>query len=185
MTMTVPNRDQDVDIPGYIIPTSLGLSAVAITFLFWLIYGERGATGFDASFLAPVNACLNAASALCLLSGYSAIRKRAIDRHRNLMLAALGFSALFLISYVVYHTFHGDSKFLGSGPIRPVYFFILISHIVLSVIALPLILVTVALSLSKRFPLHRRWARWAFPIWTYVSVTGVLVFLLLRNFGQG
>lgn len=185
MTITAPNHNENVEIPGYIIPASLGLSVVAIGFLFWLIYGNEGSQAFDASFLAPVNACLNAASAACLFAGYSAIRNRAVERHRNFMLAALTFSALFLVSYIVYHTFHGDSKFLGAGTIRSVYFFILISHIVLSVVALPLILVTVALSLTKRFPVHKRWARWTFPIWAYVSVTGVMVFLLLRNFGQG
>lgn len=181
--MTVSDRN-DIEVPGYLIPACLGLSAVAVAFLFWLIYWQPGQSGFDASFLAPVNASLNAASALCLLAGYSAIRRQAFDRHRRFMLGALTFSALFLVSYVVYHTFHGDSKFLGTGAIRPLYFFILISHIVLSVVALPLVLVTAALSLTKRFSLHKRWARWTYPLWVYVSVTGVLVFLLLRFFGQ-
>jgi putative membrane protein len=100
------------------------------------------------------------------------------------MLAALLFSALFLISYIVYHTFHGDSKFLGEGWIRPVYFFVLISHIALSGICLPMILVTVSLSLLKHFPIHKRWARWTFPIWAYVSVTGVAIYLMLKVFGS-
>ncbi len=175
----------EVKVPGYLIPASLGFSAVAIGFLFWLIYGNSGNTSYDVSFLAPVNACLNAASAVCLFAGFAAIRSGRSNRHRNLMLAALGFSALFLVSYIIYHTFHGDSKFLGQGAIRPFYFAILISHIVLSVFALPMILITVGLSLTKRFKIHRKWARWTFPIWAYVSVTGVLVFLLLKIFGQG
>ena len=182
----LPTQDYDeVKVPGYLIPGSLGLSVVAIGFLFWLIYGNSGNTSYDVSFLAPVNACLNAASAACLFAGFAAIRSGRSTRHRNLMLAALGFSALFLISYIIYHTFHGDSKFLGQGAIRPFYFAVLISHIVLSVFALPMILVTVGLSLTKRFKIHRKWARWTFPIWAYVSVTGVLVFLLLKTFGQG
>lgn len=185
MTVSAQTPPEDVRIPGYLIPASLGLSVLAIGFLFWLIYGNEGSQSFDASFLAPVNACLNAASALCLFAGFGAIRKQAIERHRNFMLAALTFSALFLVSYIVYHTFHGDSKFLGEGPIRAVYFFVLISHILLSMVALPLILVTVALSLTRRFSIHKKWARWTFPIWAYVSVTGVLVFALLKMFGQG
>ena len=183
MTVTPQTSPEDVRIPGYIVPSALGLSVVAIGFLFWLIYGRESGGGFDASFLAPVNATLNGASALCLFAGYSAIRKRAVDRHRNLMLAALIFSALFLVSYVVYHFFHGDSHFVGNPTIRIGYLLILASHVLLSIVALPLILVTVALSLTKRFTNHKKWARWTFPIWAYVSVTGVLVFLLLKTLG--
>jgi len=84
---------------------------------------------------------------------------------------------------VTYHYFHGDTRFLGQGWIRPVYFFVLISHIGLSIVALPLILATLYLSLSGRFPVHRRVARWTFPIWLYVSITGVLVFLILNLAG--
>ncbi len=179
------NEVRPVEVPGYLIPSSLGLSTVAVGFLFWLIYGNPGSQSHDVAFLAPVNAGLNAASAACLFSGYVAIRKGFTTRHRNFMLAALAFSALFLVSYIIYHTFHGDSRFLGQGFVRPLYFTVLISHIVLSVLALPLILVTVGLSLTKRFTIHRKWARWTFPIWAYVSVTGVLIFVLLKTFGQG
>ncbi len=185
MTVQQTNEIRPVDVPGYLIPASLGLSTVAIGFLFWLIYGNQGSQSHDVAFLAPVNAALNAASASCLFTGYLAIRRGNTTRHRNLMLAALAFSALFLVSYIIYHTFHGDSRFLGQGLIRPIYFTVLISHIALSVVALPLILVTVGLSLTKRFPIHRKWARWTFPIWAYVSVTGVLIFVLLKTFGQG
>ena len=185
MTISAHEANQDVEIPGYIIPASLGLSLAAVAFLFWLIYGNPGNQSFDASFLAPLNACLNLSSALCLFAGYSAIRKGNWKRHRNFMLAALSFSALFLISYIIYHFFHGDSRFQGDATIRLVYLFILITHVVLSVLALPLILVTVALSLTKRFKIHKRWARWTFPIWAYVSVTGVLIFVMLKTLGQG
>lgn len=176
---------QRVDLPRSIIWVSLGLSVAAALFLFWLIYGRETSTGYDVGYLAGVNASLNAASAASLFAGFWAIRKRRWKLHRNLMLLALTFSALFLVSYIIYHTFHGDSHFLGQGAIRPVYFFILISHIVLSVVALPLILTTVTLSLTRRFSHHKRWARWTFPIWAYVSVTGVAVFFLLKYFGQG
>lgn len=172
-----------VDIPKFIIPSSLGLSAVAITFLFWLIYGNEGSSTYDVSYLAGVNATLNACSAFCLVAGYLAIRAKNWKTHRNFMLAALGFSALFLVSYIIYHTFHGDSRFAGIGTVRYIYLFILASHVILSVVCLPLILITVGLSLTKRFPIHKKWARWTFPIWAYVSTTGVVVFFMLRIFG--
>jgi putative membrane protein len=174
----------EVEIPRFILPGSLGFSAVAISFLFWLIYGHEGHQEYDVSYLAAVNASLNASSAICLLAGFAAIRRKRWQVHRNFMLAALTLSALFLISYIIYHTFHGDSRFLGQGYIRTFYLFVLISHILLSVICLPLILVTVGLSLSRRFTIHKKWARWTFPIWAYVSITGVAVFFLLRIFGS-
>jgi putative membrane protein len=175
---------QKVDMPRHIIPICLGLSAMAALFLFWLIYGREASTGYDVSYLGAVNASLNFASATCLFAGLAAIRKGNWKLHRNFMLAALLLSALFLVSYIIYHTFHGDSRFLGQGIIRPIYFFILISHIVLSVVALPLILITASLSLTRRFSHHKKWAKWTFPIWAYVAVTGVSVFLLLKSFGS-
>jgi putative membrane protein len=99
------------------------------------------------------------------------------------MLGALASSALFLVSYIVYHSVHGDSKFQGQGAIRPFYFVILVSHIVLSALVLPLIFTSFFYSLSGRFPQHRRVARLALPVWLYVSVTGVLVFVMLRSYG--
>ena len=171
-------------MPRYIIPTALALSVAAAAFLFWLIYGRETSTGYDVGFLSGVNATLNAASALSLFAGLAAIRKGNWKTHRNLMLLALFFSAVFLVSYIIYHTFHGDSKFLGEGLIRPVYFAILISHVVLSVVALPLILITVSLSLTKRFAHPKKWAKWTFPLWAYVSVTGVAVYVLLKTFGS-
>lgn len=175
---------QDVHVPQGMIAGSLLLSAVAIGFLFWLIYGQKAEASLDVSYLAALNATLNASSACCLFLGYRAIRQGDWKRHRNLMLGALLFSALFLVSYIIYHTFHGDSRFLGTGLVRPIYFFILISHIVLSAVALPMILVTVGLSFTKRFQPHKKWARFTFPIWAYVSVTGVVIFFMLKIFGS-
>ena len=108
--------------------------------------------------------------------GYAAIRRGRRDVHQRWMFTALAASGVFLVSYVTYHALHGDSRFLGQGVVRPIYFVILISHILLSVVALPLVLSTFYLSLSGRFAAHRRVARWTFPIWLYVSVTGVVVF---------
>jgi putative membrane protein len=98
------------------------------------------------------------------------------------MLTATMFSALFLVSYITYHFFHGDTKFPGHGWVRPAYFFILISHIGLSIVALPLILATLWYGLRNQFHFHRRIARWTFPIWLYVSATGVIVYALLKCF---
>jgi putative membrane protein len=98
------------------------------------------------------------------------------------MLGAVGSSALFFVSYVVYHSFHGDTKFLATGFVRPVYFFVLISHIVLSVVVVPMILTSLWLSFSGRMATHKRVSRWTLPIWLYVSVTGVLIFAMLKLF---
>ena len=176
-------QSDDVQVPAWILPSSLAFSFLAISFLFWLIYGNQGSDAYDVSFLAAVNASLNASSAICLFAGYMAIRRGKWQTHRNLMLAALVFSALFLVSYIIYHTFHGDSRFLGVGVVKVIYLFILASHIILSIFCLPLVLITVALSLTKRFTVHKKWARWTFPLWAYVSVTGVLIFVMLRVFG--
>jgi putative membrane protein len=98
------------------------------------------------------------------------------------MLSAFGFSSLFLVSYIVNHALHGDTRFPGHGTIRTVYLSILASHIFLSVVALPLVLITFFFSLTGRFPTHKRIARFTFPIWLYVSVTGVIVFALLQAY---
>jgi len=160
------------------------LSLAIASGLIWLIYFKGAAAGPEwVSALPAVNALLNSSSAICLIAGYRRIRRNDRAAHRRAMLSAAGFSTLFLASYVTYHYFHGDTRFLGQGWIRPVYFFVLISHIGLSIVALPLILATLYLSLSGRFPVHRRVARWTFPIWLYVSITGVLVFLILNLAG--
>jgi putative membrane protein len=166
---------------------SIGIaSAVIAIALLALVY--RGApAGPEPAWvlwLPFVNAAFNSLSAICIVCGVAAIRRRKRDVHQWWMLSALTSSGLFLVSYVTYHAFHGDSSFLGQGAIRPIYFFILISHILLSVLALPLVLSTVYLSLSGRFAQHRRLARWTFPIWLYVSVTGVVVFALLQIWGS-
>ena len=159
------------------------LSAAAAGFLIWLIYFKGRAEGPAwVSSLPAANAAFNSASALCLLAGYLRIRRRDRATHKRFMLAATFFSTLFLISYIVYHSYHGDTHFPGQGWVRPAYFALLISHIGLSMVALPLIFTTLYLSLSGRFGIHRRVARWTFPIWMYVSVTGVAVFLVLRAY---
>jgi uncharacterized membrane protein YozB (DUF420 family) len=128
-----------------------------------------------------LNALLNALAASFLLLGYVFIRQQKRDAHRRCMLSAFAASTLFLISYVVYHLQVGSVKFQGQGWIRPLYFTLLISHTVLAAIIVPLVLVTLARALRGKFEPHRRIARWTFPLWLYVSVTGVVIYFLLYH----
>ena len=129
--------------------------------------------------MAGLNAILNALSAVLLVLGFSAIRRREIETHRRFMLMAFGASVLFLISYVVYHLRVGSVKFQGTGAIRYVYFTILISHTILAAIVPFLASVTLFRALKERIPQHRAIARWTLPIWLYVNVTGVIIYLML------
>jgi putative membrane protein len=132
-------------------------------------------------FAPTLNAILNASSATCLTAGYFFIRSRRIRAHKTCMLAALACSTVFLVSYVLYHLQVGSVRFQGQGWSRPMYFTLLGSHTLLAVTVVPLALVTVARSLKGDFARHRRIARWTLPIWLYVSVTGVIVYLLLYH----
>jgi putative membrane protein len=129
--------------------------------------------------LPAVNATLNALSGILLVAGYGLMRSRRIEQHRKVMIAAFITSSLFLISYIVYHAQVGSVRFTRHGFVRPLYFTILITHVSLAALVLPLAIITLSRGLKKRFPQHRRIARWTFPIWLYVSVTGVLVYVLL------
>ncbi len=158
------------------------LSATVFAFLFWLVY-LKPAAGYRSHVIASlpaVNAALNSLSTVFLIAGYVAIRRHQYIRHMRFMFAALGSSALFFICYVIYHNAHGDTKFLAHGLIRPIYFTVLISHITLSGVSVPLILLSFYLSLSGKLALHKRVSRFTFPIWLYVSVTGVAVFAFLK-----
>lgn len=131
------------------------------------------------SALPAVNASLNATCALLLLTAYVFIRQRRVRAHRNTMLAAATVAAVFLTSYLIYHYHVGATPFPGSGPVRSLYFIILISHTVLAVANVPLVVTTLYRGLSKRYRSHRRIARWTLPIWLYISVTGVVIYLML------
>ncbi|MCS7222766.1 MAG: DUF420 domain-containing protein [Anaerolineae bacterium] len=131
--------------------------------------------------LSTVNALLNGISAILLVIGYCFIRRHRWEAHRAFMLAAFVVSTLFLISYLIYHAHVGSVPFQGQGWIRPVYYAILISHVVLAATVVPLALVTLAQAFRGRFARHRRIARWTFPVWLYVSVTGVLVYVMLYH----
>ena len=129
--------------------------------------------------LAPLDAILNATAALLLLAGYIAIRRHQVHIHRACMISAFTVSVAFFISYCTYHYHVGDVRFGGQGLIRRVYFTLLSTHIVLAAAIVPLALITLGRALRGRFARHRRIARWTWPIWMYVSVTGVVVYLMV------
>jgi len=133
---------------------------------------------FDVNDLTHVNAALNALSVVFLVLGYRFIRRREINRHRACMLAATIVSALFLISYLIYHFNAGLAKFGGEGIIRPIYFTILIVHVIGAVVLTPLVPITLSRALAQRFDRHRAIARWTWPLWMYVTISGVVVYVM-------
>jgi putative membrane protein len=161
------------------------VSLVLLGYLIWLLYFRPGSGSPPSwtSSLPALNAALNFTSAVLLLSGFAAIQSGRRELHLRLMLAAFSLAAVFLASYVVYHHYHGDTRFQGEGVVRPVYFFVLMSHILSSIVGLPLVLTTLYLAFTRNFERHRRLARFTFPVWLYVSITGVLVFWLLTRYG--
>lgn len=156
----------------------------ALSFLIWLLFFRQGAGEANTmvSKLPAVNATLNGTSTILILIGFWAIKNRREFLHQNLMIAGFCVSALFLLSYVYYHSVQGDTKFLGEGWVRPVYFSILISHVVLSMVVFPMILSTIYFGLTDKRKTHRKVAKFTLPIWLYVSITGVIIFFLLRQF---
>ena len=133
----------------------------------------------EVSQLPAVNATLNAVAGTLLAAGYACIRRGRVDLHRRCMVAAFATSALFLASYLVYHAQAGSRPFTGEGPIRVVYFTVLISHIILAAAVLPLAVVTLRRGLRRDDARHAALARWTLPVWLYVSVTGVVVYWML------
>lgn len=131
------------------------------------------------SYLPHVNACLNGTSAILLFSGYSFIRTRNVIAHRACQIAALCVSLLFLASYLTYHYHHGATRFLGTGLARPIYFTVLTSHTILAIVIVPLVILTFYRAFRGDFVRHRRIARITLPLWLYVSITGVIVYLML------
>jgi len=159
----------------------IAISAAASLFLFWLIYiHPAAALSTQYAFLPALNAILNGLAATALLIGYTFIRARRIKAHRRAMITAFLFSTLFLISYIAHHALHGDVRYPAHAALRTVYLWLLTSHIILAIVALPMVLVTFFFSLTGRIPQHRKIARWTFPIWLYVSVTGVITYVMLR-----
>ena len=137
----------------------------------------------DLTIFPKFNACVNTGTTLCLLIGLFFIKNKNSNAHRLAMISALVLSCVFLTSYVIYHTLNAeDSKYLGVGSIRYVYFFILISHILLSTIVLPFVLKTFSFAFQHNFVQHKKWAKFTYPLWLYVAVSGVLVYLFMAPY---
>jgi len=139
-------------------------------------------TGFDVHIFATINAVINSAVSVLLIAGLAAIKSRKLQLHRNIMFSAMFLSVLFLLSYIAHHLLTGDTKYGGEGTIRYVYYFILITHIFLAAVILPFILYTAYRGLTAEWPAHRKLAKITWPIWLYVSVTGVVVYLMISPY---
>lgn len=180
----IVNMDQAQIGPRPIIGAIVVVSGLAVSFLLWLLYVHHASAAFAGRwmFLPALNAVLNGLCAIALCVGLYFIKHHNREAHRTSMLSAFGFSSVFLVSYIVNHTLHGDTIFPGHGAMRTLYLSILASHVILSIVALPMVLTTFFFSLTGRFAMHRRIARLTFPIWLYVSITGVVVFLFLQAY---
>lgn len=138
--------------------------------------------GWDTSMLPPFHAGVNAAGAIVLILALVFIKQGKIAAHRAAMMTAMGLSVLFLLSYVAYHMTNDPTRYTGEGPMRTVYFILLITHIISAAVSFPFILFTFVAGLTNRFSDHRRLARWVFPMWLYVAVTGPVCYLMLRPY---
>lgn len=157
------------------------VSAAALAFLAYILVVRRGGgADVDLSFLPAVNASLNATAATLIVAGWIAIKRGARRVHPYLMVGAFAASALFFVSYSIYHSVHGDTKFLGAGAVRALYFALLISHVLLSAAIVPMALASFFFAWKKRFSTHRALGKWLVPIWLYVSITGVAIFFFLK-----
>jgi len=175
----------------------LGISIAIPVVVAVLLYIPGIKSSLDVSFLPRLNAMINSTVSVLLVAGYIAIRNKKITTHRSLMLTAFFLSGLFLISYVVYHLISPDSTKFGdinhdavlspeeavaAGSVRYIYYFVLLTHILLSTAIVPMVLTTIYRAYSQNFQKHRKLARWTFPLWLYVSVTGVVVYLLIAPY---
>jgi len=181
MTTAVPTSTRPSSTRSAI-AAILTISAGATLFLFWLIYvhpaSDAGSTRY--AFLPALNAILNGLSATALLIGFTFIRARKIAAHRASMITAFVFSTLFLMGYIAHHALHGDVRYPVHADFRTFYLCLLTSHILLAIVTLPMVLVTFFFSLNGRFPQHKKIARSTFPLWLYVSVTGVITYVMLH-----
>lgn len=157
------------------------VSTAAIAFIAYILGRRSPGTGtLDLSFMPAVNATCNALASVCLVTGWVAVRKKAVQVHRACMVTALAFSTVFLVGYLAYHYVHGDTRYTGAGVGRVIYLTILATHILLSTTVVPGALTSLYFALTRQFERHRRLNRVFLPIWLYVSVTGVLIYFMLR-----
>lgn len=167
----------------------LVIASWILTLIVWALVGAMQRLtlpipeNLDLSFLPAINAALNTLVAICLVAAiYSIAKLNRADLHKKFINGAVGLSILFLVSYVTYHITHGEVKYGGEGALRKIYFFFLITHIVLAAVSFPLILLSLSYAISNQFAKHRRIVKLAFPMWLYVAVTGPIVYLMLRSY---
>lgn len=172
-------RETNTPNHKWLIISATVLIPALVTFLYLLPKSEGPAI---LSNLPLFNAIINGSTFILLIVAWRAIMQGKRDLHRNLMLVCLSLSALFLLSYVTYHATHPSTSFGGTGFIKSIYYFILLTHILLSAIVVPLVLISVSRALNQRFDKHRRIARITLPIWLYVTLTGVLVYILISPY---
>src|SRR3982074_3797832 len=170
--------------PRPVVGAIVAVSGLAVSFLLWLLYGHHASADFAGRwmFLPALNALLNGLCAIALCVGLYFIKHHNREPDSTSILLAFAFSSVFLISYIVNHPLHGDTIFPGHSSVRSLCLSILASHVILSIVALPMVLTTFFFSLTGRFAMHRRIARLTFPIWLYVSGTGVVFFLFLNAY---
>ncbi len=150
--------------------------------VFILYFVKIEISGIPAGFLPKLNAIINATTTMVLIFAFAAIKSKKIELHKKLMLSAIGLSAIFLVSYVLHHLSSDPTSFGGVGTIRNVYFFILITHIILAAVIVPLVLISFVRALSNKFDKHKKIAKITLPLWLYVTITGVLVYLMMAPY---
>lgn len=153
---------------------------IVVAVLFFL--PKSGDSNVDVSYLPAFHAILNSLTAVALVIGYYNIKRNNVKIHRAAMLTAFALSAVFLVSYVTYHFLGQRTVYGGEGTLKYIYYFILLTHIVLAVVIVPLVLLSVYFGITNQLAKHRRISKWTFPIWLYVAVTGVLVYLLISPY---
>lgn len=152
---------------------------VVVALLFFM---PKADTSVDVSYLPAFHAILNSLTAIALVVGYISVKSQNVKAHRAAMLVAFGLSSIFLVSYVTYHFLGERTIYGGEGTLKYIYYFILLTHIVLAVVIVPLVLLSVYYGISNQLAKHRRISRWTFPIWLYVAITGVLVYLMISPY---
>ncbi|MFN4122115.1 MAG: DUF420 domain-containing protein [Flavobacteriales bacterium] len=169
---------KELNLLPFIILVSI-LIPGAVAFLY---FAPKLDLGFNISFLPKLNAIINGTTSVVLLLGFIAIRNKNIILHRRLMTTALLLSVIFLLSYVTYHSASDSTKYGGEGILKSIYYFILLSHILLAIVIVPLVLISFVRALSQKYDKHRKIARYTLPLWLYVTVTGVLVYLMISPY---
>lgn len=189
MTQSEERKEWLLKAPDEVRARKLRLVAWVVTALVLLLVGMMRSPykiplpeGWSMAFLPPIHAAINTLVSLCLIGAVFTVKQGKITAHRNFILAAMALSALFLLGYVAYHFTTVETRYGGEGAMRAAYFFLLITHIIAAGVSLPLILLTFINAWTNRFEAHRRMARWVFPIWLYVAVTGPICYLMLRPY---